>query len=69
MAAETCSGAAKQILTKLNPFIERMVGRMNVRLSGKIAAQKSREVFYDYSLLQGFELQKNHPLAELYKEI
>ncbi len=36
MAAETCSAAAKQILTKLKPFTERMTGRMNVRLSGKM---------------------------------
>ena len=51
MAAETCSAAAKQILLKLKPFTERMTGRMNVRLSGKIRSAKKMTGFYNYSLL------------------
>lgn len=69
MAAETCSGAAKQILAKLKPFTEGMQGRMNVRLSGKMRSAKKRTGFYNYSLLQGFDLQKEHPLDALYKEV
>ncbi len=69
MAAETCSGAAKQILTKLKPFTEWMLGRMNVRLSGKMRSAKKLTGFYNYSLLQGFDLQKEHPLDALYKEV
>ena len=66
MAEETCSGAAKQILEKLKPFTSRMTGRMNVRLSGKMRSAKKQTGTYNYSLLQGFELQKDHPLDALY---
>ena len=68
MAAETCSGAAKQILDKLKPFTNRMSGRMNVRLSGKMRSAKKQTGTYNYRLLQGFELQKAHPLEALYRE-
>ena len=67
MATETCSAAAKQILLKLKPFTERMTGRMNVRFSGKIRSAKKMTGFYNYSLLNGFELQKDYPLDALYK--
>lgn len=66
MAAETCSGAARQILQKLKPFTEKMSGRMNVRLSGKLRSANRQSGSYNYSLLQGFELQKEHPLDALY---
>ena len=66
MAAETCSAAAKQILQKLKPFTEKMSGRMNVRLSGKIRSAKKQTGDYNYSLLHGFDLQKDYPLDILY---
>jgi hypothetical protein len=66
MAAETCSGAARQILTRLKPFTEKMSGRMNVRISGKMRSAKKRNGAYDYSLPQDFELQKDYPLHTLY---
>ena len=69
MATETCSAAAKQILLKLKPFTQKMTGRMNVRLSGKMRSAKKMTGFYNYSLLNGFELQKDHPLDALYKGI
>ena len=69
MAAETCSGAAKQILTKLKPFTEGMLGRMNVRLSGRMRSAKKLTGFYNYSLLLGFELQKEHPCDALYNGV
>lgn len=69
MATETCSAAAKQILLKLKPFTQRMTGRMNVRLSGKMRSAKKITGFYNYGLLIGFELQKDHPLDALYKGI
>lgn len=67
MAEETCSTAAKQILTRLKPFTEKMSGRMNVRLSGKIRSAKKQTGSYNYSLLPGFELQKEYPLDSLYE--
>jgi len=69
MATETCSAAAKQILLKLKPFTQKMTGRMNVRLSGKMRSAKKMTGSYNYSLLNGFELQKDHPLDALYKGI
>lgn len=69
MAAETCSAAAKQILTKLRPFTERMMGRMNVRLSGKMRSAKKQTGSYNYSLLKDFELQKDYPLEALYEGV
>lgn len=69
MATETCSAAAKQILLKLKPFTQKMTGRMNVRLSGKMRSAKKMTGSYNYSLLNGFELQKDHPLDGLYKGI
>ena len=69
MATETCSAAAKQILLKLKPFTQKMTGRMNVRLSGKMRSAKKITGFYNYSLLNGFELQKDHPLDALYNGI
>lgn len=66
MAAETCSAAAKQILMRLKPFTGQMTGRMNVRLSGKIRSAKKQTGSYNYSLLYGFELQKEYPLENLY---
>jgi hypothetical protein len=69
MAAETCSGAARQILTRLQPFTEKMSGRMNVRISGKMRSAKKRNGAYDYSLMQDFELQKDYPLHSLYNGI
>jgi hypothetical protein len=69
MAAETCSGAAKQILTKLKPFTEQMTGRMNVRLSGKMRSAKKQTGSYNYSLLKEFDLQKDHPLYSLYQGV
>jgi hypothetical protein len=67
MATETCSTAARQILTRLKPFTEKMTGRMNVRLSGKIRSAKKQTGSYNYSLLPGFELQQEYPLEKLYK--
>ena len=67
MAEETCSAAAKQILTRLKPFTEKMAGRMNVRLSGKMRSAKKQSGSYNYSLLPGFELQKDYPLEKLYE--
>ena len=67
MASETCSAAAKQILARLKPFTEKMGGRMNVRLSGKIRSAKKQTGSYNYSLLPGFELQKEYPLEKLYE--
>lgn len=67
MATETCSAAAKQILSRLKPFTEKMTGRMNVRLSGKIRSAKKQTGSYNYSLLPGFELQKEYPLDSLYE--
>ncbi len=66
MAAETCRAAARQILQKLQPFTEKMRGRMNVRLSGKMRSAKNQTGDYNYSLLHDFELQKDHPLHALY---
>jgi hypothetical protein len=66
MAEETCSGAARQILQKLKPFTGKMSGRMNVRISGKMRSAKKQTGSYNYSLLNGFELQKDHPLYALY---
>ena len=68
MATETCSAAAKQILTKLKPFTQKMAGRMNVRLSGRMRSAKKQTGTYNYNLMKDFELQKDHPLAALYKE-
>ena len=67
MATETCSTAARQILARLKPFTEKMTGRMNVRLSGKIRSAKKQTGSYNYSLLQNFELQKDYPLEKLYE--
>jgi hypothetical protein len=67
MAEETCSTAAKQLLTRLKPFTEKMTGRMNVRLSGKMRSAKKQTGSYNYSLLPGFELQKDYPLEMLYE--
>ncbi len=67
MADETCSAAAKQILARLKPFTEKMRGRMNVRLSGKIRSAKKQTGSYNYGLLQDFELQKEYPLDSLYE--
>jgi hypothetical protein len=44
-----------------------MGGRINVRLSGKMRSAKKQTGSYNYSLLPGFELQKNHPLEKLYE--
>jgi hypothetical protein len=66
MADETCSGAARQILQKLKPFTGRMSGRMNVRISGKMRSANKQTGSFNYSLLNGFELQKYHPLDNLY---
>ncbi len=67
MAKETCSAAAKQILTRLKPFTEKMGGRVNVYLSGKMRSAKKQTGSYNYSLLPGFELQKDYPLEKLYE--
>lgn len=66
MADETCSTAAKQIVHRLKPFTSRMGGRMTVRISGKLRSANKRTGSYNYSLLQGFELQKDYPLDALY---
>ena len=66
MSSETCSGAAKQIVDRLKPFTEKMGGRMNVRLSGKIRIANYQTGSYNYSLLPGFELQKHYHLENLY---
>jgi DNA modification methylase len=52
---------------RLKPFTEKMGGRMNVRLSGKIRSANKQTGSYNYSLLPGFELQKEYPLEKLYK--
>jgi hypothetical protein len=67
MAEETCSAVAKQLLTRLKPFTQKMGGRMNVRLSGKIRGAKKQTGSYNYSLLPGFELQNEYPLDSLYE--
>jgi Mg2+ and Co2+ transporter CorA len=67
MSAETCSTAAKQIVTQLKPYTENMRGRVNVRLSGKMRSANRQTGRYDYSQLLGFEYQQYHPLENLYE--
>lgn len=66
MANETCSTAAKQIVMKLKPFTEKMGGSVNVYLSGRMRSAKKQTGSYNYSLLPGFEFQRDYPLEKLY---
>jgi hypothetical protein len=60
--------AARRIVNKLRPYLDHLyTGRITVKVSGRLRKQWSKSGIVDYTYMNGFDLQPDHPIEELLK--
>jgi hypothetical protein len=58
--------AARRIVNKLRPFLDHLsTGRITVKVSGRLRKQWSKSGIADYTYMNGFDLQPEHPIEQL----
>ncbi len=67
-AASNCGAETKEVFRALKPFIPRLYGRLQVYFAMRLKKAKLETGRADYRYCEGYEINRLHPLQDIYLE-